>query len=142
MHGHSDPYFNYSVCAWARCIHVLLFYCNELFMEAEKCNLAAARRPFNFRMRRHLLRVRRASSARRRTFSACGELAPHAEVVCWRADTQLRMRRYLLDVRRPCSACGGIVLTCRDLFFQPSQSSRFITPPALIVASSLACLTS
>ena len=29
-------------------------------MEAEKCNLATARRPFNFRMRRHLLHVQRA----------------------------------------------------------------------------------
>ena len=69
-------------------------------MEAEKCNL-----PHNthFSMQRHLLHVRRASSACRCTFFACRELAPHrgGGAVCWRADTQLHMRRYLLGVRRP-----------------------------------------
>ena len=43
-----------------------------------------ARRPFphaegQLRMRANVLRVRRASSACGRTFSACGEIAPHAE---------------------------------------------------------------
>ena len=97
-----------------------------------------ARRPFphaegQLRMRTYGLRVRRASSA-------CGDPAPHAGVSSRRAETLLRMRRYLLGVRRLCSACGGSVLTCGDLCFKPSQPSRFITPPVLIVASILAWL--
>ena len=86
------------------------------------------------RMRGCLLRVRRPCPA-------CGDPASHAGVSSPRAETLLRMRRYLLGVRRLCSACGGSVLTCGDLFFKPSQPSRFITPPVLIVASILAWLT-
>ena len=59
-------------------------------MEAEKCNFP---HDAHFRMRR-------ANSACGRTFSTCGEPAPHAE-------TLLRMRGCLLRVRRPCSACGA-----------------------------------
>ena len=51
-------------------------------MEAEKCNLL---HDAHFRMWR-------ASSACRRTFSACGEIAPHAEVPSRRAETLLHMR--------------------------------------------------
>ena len=60
---------------------------------------------------------------------------PHAGVRSARAESQLRMRANVLRVRRPCSACGGSVLTCGDLFFKPSQPSRFITPPVLIASS-------
>ena len=103
----------------------------------------------------------RSAISRTTPISACGGPAPHADVrspraesqlrmqrpcsACGvsspRAETLLRMRRYLLGVRRLCSACGGSVLTCGDLFFKPSQPSRFITPPVLIVASILAWLT-
>ena len=98
----------------------------------EKCNLLY---DTHFRMRR-------ASSACGHTFSVCREPASHAEVSSPRAETLLHMRRCLLGMRRLCSACGGSVLTCGDLFFKPSQPSRFITPPVLIVASILAWLTS
>ena len=113
-------------------------YVTEAFYGSREVQFPA-RRPFphaegQLRMRTYFLRVRRASSA-------CGDPAPHAGVSSPRAETLLRMRRYLLGVRRLCSACGGSVLTCGDLFFKPSQPSRFITPPVLIVASILAWLT-
>ena len=65
---------------------------DQLVMEAEKCNLATARRLFNFRMRRHLLYVRRVS-ARQQTASACGTQTFSA----------------CREPGQPCMRCGGIV---------------------------------
>ena len=67
---------------------------------------------------------------------------PRAEVPSWGAETLLCMWRCLFGMRRLCSACGGSVLMYGHLFFKPSQPSRFITLPVLIVASILACLIS
>ena len=74
-------------------------------MEAEKCNFP---HDAHFRMRR-------TSSACGRTFSACGDEPPHAEVPSRRAETLLRMRNCLLSVRRPYSACGIAFSECGDV---------------------------
>lgn len=83
--------------------------------------------------------MQRASSVCGHT-SACGEPAPHADTRSLCAESHLRMLRQFIGVWTPSSTCRGIVLTCGDLSFKSSQSSHFITTPALIVALSLACL--
>ena len=82
----------------------------HIAMEAKKCNLphdahfpcggpalhadvCSPRAESQLCMRAYVLRVRRASSACGRTFSACGDPAPHADVPSRRAETLLRMRR-------------------------------------------------
>ena len=101
---------------------------------APHADVRSPRAESQLRTRANVFRVRRRTSAcgdallgmRRRT-SACGDALLGVRRPCSACGDAL------FGVRRLCSACGGSVLTCGDLFFKPSQPSRFITRPVLIV---------
>ena len=61
-------------------MHVGILIAHLIGMGAEKCNLATAQRPFNFRMRRNLLHMRRTSSACGGSLLVYGDAPPHAEI--------------------------------------------------------------